>query len=140
MAATLALAQRASHGDARLRGPIPRREEPWQPLELHKAQALVDGAGVRSCTNLPKAANFSNLDTWWPRGQCILDGEYKGAKGAPISDNYFRNWVMKSGQYGARFANTDGTERIPDTNAIPPIDTDRGSSPNAAGSLTRAAS
>jgi len=70
------------------------------------APSAVDGAGVRSCTNLPKAGSFSNLDSWWPRGQCILDGEYKGAKGAPIADNYFRNWVMKSGQYGARFANT----------------------------------
>jgi predicted amidohydrolase YtcJ len=61
---------------------------------------------VRSCTNLKKEGSFSNLDGWWPRGQCILDGEYKGAKCAPIADNYFRNWVMKSGQYGARFANT----------------------------------
>ena len=70
------------------------------------APSAVDGAGVRSCTNLKKEGSFSNLDGWWPRGQCILDGEYKGAKGAPIADNYFRNWVMKSGQYGARFANT----------------------------------
>jgi len=73
---------------------------------ISAAPSAVDGAGVRSCTNLPKAANFSNLDTWWPRGQCILDSEYKGAKGAPISDNYFRNWIFKSAQYGARFANT----------------------------------
>jgi predicted amidohydrolase YtcJ len=73
---------------------------------ISAAPSAVDGAGVRSCTNLPKAANFSNLDTWWPRGQCILDSEYKGAKGAAITDNYFRNYIFKSAQYGARFANT----------------------------------
>ena len=70
------------------------------------APSAVDGAGIRSCTNLPKAATFSALDAWWPKGQCILDIEYKGAKGANIKENYFRNWIMKSGQYGARFANT----------------------------------
>ena len=70
------------------------------------APSAVDGAGIRSCTNLQKAANFSALDAWWPKGQCILDVEYKGAKGAAIKENYFRNWIMKSGQYGARFANT----------------------------------
>lgn len=70
------------------------------------APSAVDGAGVRSCTNLTKTGSFGNLDDWWPRGQCILDSEYRGPKGAPITDNYFRNWVMKSGQYGARFANT----------------------------------
>jgi predicted amidohydrolase YtcJ len=70
------------------------------------APSAVDGAGIRSCTNLKRNDKFSALDAWWPTGQCILDVEYKGAKGGPISENYFRNWVMKSGQYGARFANT----------------------------------
>jgi predicted amidohydrolase YtcJ len=70
------------------------------------APSAVDGAGIRSCSNLSKSATFSALDAWWPKGQCILDVEYKGAKGANIKENYFRNWIMKSGQYGARFANT----------------------------------
>lgn len=70
------------------------------------APSAVDGAGIRSCTNLQKDGKFSALDAWWPKGQCILDVEYKGAKGAAIKENYFRNWIMKSGQYGARFANT----------------------------------
>ena len=70
------------------------------------APSAVDGAGIRSCSNLQKEGTFSALDAWWPKGQCILDVEYKGAKGANIKENYFRNWIMKSGQYGARFANT----------------------------------
>ena len=70
------------------------------------APSAVDGAGIRSCTNLQKDGKFSALDAWWPKGQCILDIEYKGAKGAAIKENYFRNWIMKSSEYGARFANT----------------------------------
>jgi len=70
------------------------------------APSAVDGAGIRSCSNLEKDAKFSALDAWWPKGQCLLDVEYKGAKGSNIKENYFRNWVMKSGEYGARFANT----------------------------------
>jgi hypothetical protein len=51
---------------------------------------------------------FGIIDSWWPVGQCHTDSEFKGAAGkaAPISASYFQDWLLTSGQYGVRLANT----------------------------------
>jgi predicted amidohydrolase YtcJ len=68
----------------------------------------MDGATTRNCTNLQRMGKMTMLDDYWPRGQCYLDNEYRGAsgKGAPISENYYKAWVLATGKYGIRFANT----------------------------------
>lgn len=73
------------------------------------APTAVDGATTRACTSLKRSGGaYGVIDSWFPQGQCHLDVEYRGAKakGAPISGNYFREWVNGSGKYGVRFANT----------------------------------
>ncbi len=73
------------------------------------APTAVDGATTRACTSQKRTGGaYGVIDSWFPTGQCHLDIEYRGAKGkgAPIQGNYFREWVMDSGKYGVRFANT----------------------------------
>ena len=67
----------------------------------------IDGAGTRMCTSPPRVKAFSNLDDWWPMGQCLQDIEYRGAKGkaAPIQGNYFGEWLEVLARDGARLAN-----------------------------------
>lgn len=77
----------------------------------------VDGSGARQCTDLKRsgktaedegAMGQSLLADWYPRGQCHLDIEYKGAqgKGATIHGNYYKEWLVAAGKSGLRFANT----------------------------------
>jgi len=71
------------------------------------APSSVDGSGSRMCTNQKKNGSGA-IDGLYPMGQCYQDTEFRGAagKGAPISKNYYHNWIMASAQYGIRFANT----------------------------------
>ena len=77
----------------------------------------VDGSGARQCTDLKRAGKSSEdegamgqalLADWYPRGQCHLDIEYKGAQGhgATIHGNYYKEWLVAAGKSGLRFANT----------------------------------
>ncbi|MCH8267661.1 MAG: amidohydrolase family protein, partial [Acidobacteria bacterium] len=72
------------------------------------APTAVDGASTRACTAQKRVSAYGSIDRWWPAGQCHTDIEFRGAqgKGAPIQGNYFREWVLNSGRYGVRFANT----------------------------------
>ena len=68
----------------------------------------VDGASTRACTNQKRSGGaFGVLDGWWPVGQCHTDSEFNGAKGkgAPISGNYFKEWVILGAKYNLRVAN-----------------------------------
>jgi hypothetical protein len=71
------------------------------------APSSVDGSSSRMCTNQQKKGNGA-IDYLYPMGQCYQDAEFRGAAGhgAPISKNYYRDWVMASAKYGIRFANT----------------------------------
>ena len=75
---------------------------------ISAAPSALDGAGTRACTNQKRQTAFGAIDRWWPTGQCLTDIEFKGAagKGASIQGNYLRDWIMSSGKYGVRFANT----------------------------------
>lgn len=68
--------------------------------------SALDGASTRSCTSQSRAAALSVLDKWWPTGQCLMDTEYRGAKGAPIHANYIQEWLAESARDGVRMANT----------------------------------
>ena len=70
------------------------------------APSNVDGSGSRSCMGMQRQGTYGAIDGWWPMGQCHMDNEYKGAKGAATSGNYYRDWVLESGADGLRFANT----------------------------------
>ena len=80
----------------------------------------VDGSGSRMCITLKRdskaAAEVSGEDAaiggglsaaanWWPRGQCLLDIEYAGAKGGRIKANYFQEWYTELAGDGLRSAN-----------------------------------
>ena len=67
----------------------------------------VDGQNSRACTDLKRSGEWTQLDDWFPVGQCHTDTEYKGApaRAANISGNYFRDWLFASGREGIRFAN-----------------------------------
>ena len=67
----------------------------------------VDGSTSRACTNQKRTGEYSAIDSWFPTGQCHMDIEYRGAvnRSAPMSTNYFKNYVMASGRDGLRFAN-----------------------------------
>lgn len=65
----------------------------------------IDGAGTRICSGQPRLQPFSVLDQWWPAGQCLQDIEYRGGKGAPITGNYFREWLLVMARDGVRLAN-----------------------------------
>jgi len=67
----------------------------------------VDGQNSRACTDLKREGEWTQLDSWFPVGQCHTDTEYKGApaRAANISGNYFRDWLFASGREGLRFAN-----------------------------------
>jgi predicted amidohydrolase YtcJ len=43
---------------------------------------------------------------WFPRGQCNLDIEYNGSRGARVQANYFREWYGRVAQSGLRSANS----------------------------------
>jgi predicted amidohydrolase YtcJ len=73
---------------------------------ISSAPSAIDGAGTRACSSVTRADALSGIDTWWPNGQCNLDVEYRGAKGAPISGNYFREWLDVGARTGVRLANT----------------------------------
>ena len=71
----------------------------------------VDGAGSRTCMSVQRQTAFGAIDEWWPIGQCHMDSEYRGGGGAGVGAartpaNYFRDWVLESGNSGVRFANT----------------------------------
>ena len=80
----------------------------------------VDGSGSRMCITLKRdssaaaavtgdtaaiGSGLSAASEWWPRGQCSLDIEYGGAKGARIKKNYFMEWYSDVAQAGLRSAN-----------------------------------
>jgi predicted amidohydrolase YtcJ len=69
----------------------------------------IDGAGARRCMSTERASSYDAvLDSYWPMGACNIDSEYHGAAGKSprTSGNYFRDWMLASGRYGVRFANT----------------------------------
>ena len=68
----------------------------------------IDGASSRQCTDQKRTGTFTPIDGWFPTGQCHTDIEYRGAarRAAPITQNYFGEWVLASGRDGLRFANT----------------------------------
>jgi predicted amidohydrolase YtcJ len=73
---------------------------------ISAAPSNVDGSGSRSCMGMQRQTTYGAIDGWWPMGQCHMDSEYHGAKGAPTSGNYYRDWVLQSSASGLRFANT----------------------------------
>jgi predicted amidohydrolase YtcJ len=74
---------------------------------ISAAPSAIDGSGARMCVGAARVDTNSNLDAWWGgNGQCLNDIEYKGPKGAPISANYFREFLDVSARDGARLANT----------------------------------
>lgn len=72
------------------------------------APSSIDGSTSRACTNQKRVGTWTAIDSWYPVGQCYLDQEFRGAAGkaAPISGNYFKDWLLASAETGARFANT----------------------------------
>ena len=68
----------------------------------------VDGAAARACTDQRRVNPYGAIDEWWPVGQCHVDREYRGAKGkgAPVEENYYREFIRQSARNGVRFANT----------------------------------
>jgi predicted amidohydrolase YtcJ len=68
----------------------------------------IDGVTSRACTDLKKAAELTPIDSWFPMGQCHTDIEYRGSprRAAPITKNYYQDWVIAAGRDGLRFANT----------------------------------
>jgi hypothetical protein len=74
---------------------------------ISAAPSAIDGSGNRMCVAATRADPTSPLDAWWgSNGQCLNDIEYKGPKGAPISANYFREFLETAARDGARLANT----------------------------------
>jgi predicted amidohydrolase YtcJ len=80
----------------------------------------VDGSGSRMCISLKRdstaaaavsgdnaaiGSGLSAASEWWPRGQCSLDIEYNGAKGARIKKNYFMEWYNEVAKAGLRSGN-----------------------------------
>jgi predicted amidohydrolase YtcJ len=76
----------------------------------------LDGSGARQCTALERnndaagdqgTMGLSLIGAWYPNGQCHLDLEYRGSvgRGAPISSNYYREWLFEVARYGHRVAN-----------------------------------
>jgi hypothetical protein len=74
---------------------------------ISAAPSAIDGSGNRMCVATQRLDPTSNLDAWWGlNGQCLNDIEYKGPKGAPISANYFNEFLDVAARDGARLANT----------------------------------
>jgi predicted amidohydrolase YtcJ len=74
---------------------------------ISAAPSAIDGSGARMCVAASRVDTASSLDKWWGgNGQCLQDIEYKGPKGAPISGNYFREFMEMMARDGARLANT----------------------------------
>lgn len=73
---------------------------------ISSAPSAIDGSGSRSCSTQTRIAPVTELEKWWPNGQCLMDIEYRGAKGAPISANYVREWLEVGARDGVRLANT----------------------------------
>ena len=76
----------------------------------------LDGSGARQCTALERnnaaagdqgTMGLALIGAWYPNGQCHLDLEYRGSvgRGAPISGNYYREWLFEVARYGHRVAN-----------------------------------
>jgi predicted amidohydrolase YtcJ len=85
----------------------------------------TDGGGGRSCSSLTKdtkailaaagqgdSSDMNRVSAeWFPRGQCTLDIEYtggggKGARGARISANYYKEWYRDLAYNGLRSSNS----------------------------------
>jgi predicted amidohydrolase YtcJ len=74
---------------------------------ISAAPSAIDGSGNRMCVAATRVDPTSNLDAWWgANGQCLNDIEYKGPKGAPITANYFNEFLDVAARDGARLANT----------------------------------
>ncbi|HWP84294.1 MAG TPA: amidohydrolase family protein [Terriglobia bacterium] len=67
----------------------------------------IDGVTSRACTDLKRTGDLTPIDSWYPMGQCHTDIEYRGSpkRAAPISKNYYGDWVLASGRDRLRFAN-----------------------------------
>jgi hypothetical protein len=68
----------------------------------------IDGVTSRACTDLKKSAELTPIDSWFPMGQCHTDIEYRGSprRAAPLTKNYYQDWVLSAGRDRLRFANT----------------------------------
>jgi len=73
---------------------------------ISSAPSAIDGSGSRACSTQTRVTAVSDVEQWWPNGQCLLDIEYKGAKGAKIQANYVREWLEAGARDGVRLANT----------------------------------
>jgi predicted amidohydrolase YtcJ len=67
----------------------------------------IDGVTSRACTDQKRTGTYTPIDSWFPQGQCHTDIEYRGSprRAAPLTKNYFRDWVFASGRDGVRFGN-----------------------------------
>ena len=67
----------------------------------------IDGVTSRACTDQKRSGDLTPIDSWFPMGQCHTDIEYRGApkRSAPITKNYYGDWIMASGRDGLRFGN-----------------------------------
>jgi len=67
----------------------------------------IDGVTSRACTDQKRTGDLTPIDSWFPMGQCHTDIEYKGSpkRAAPLTKNYFADWIMASGRDGLRFGN-----------------------------------
>jgi predicted amidohydrolase YtcJ len=67
----------------------------------------IDGVTSRACTDQKRTGDLTPIDSWFPMGQCHTDIEYRGSpkRSAPISKNYYGDWVLASGRDGLRFGN-----------------------------------
>jgi hypothetical protein len=67
----------------------------------------VDGQDSRACSDAKRVGEWTMRDNYFPTGQCHMDAEYRGApaKSAPISGNYFKEFLVAMGREGVRLAN-----------------------------------
>ncbi|MCZ6752903.1 MAG: amidohydrolase family protein [Acidobacteria bacterium] len=73
---------------------------------ISAAPSAIDGSGSRACSGQTRVGAVSDVEAWFPSGQCLQDIEYRGAKGAPFRGNYFRDWFVVTARDQVRLANT----------------------------------
>jgi predicted amidohydrolase YtcJ len=67
----------------------------------------VDGQDSRACSDAKRVGEWTMRDNYFPTGQCHMDSEYRGApsKAAPITGNYYKDFLVAMGREGIRLAN-----------------------------------
>lgn len=64
------------------------------------ALQALDGSGSRECSQVQRKTQWP-MGSWWPTGECLLEPEYRGARG-----NYFKEHLKALARHDVRFANT----------------------------------